>query len=101
VDPGESAEAALEREIQEEIGLKAQDVRYFVSAPNRYEYRGVVYNTCDLVFTGRIGSPPQTLQAQEVAGYRMVDPGEMPLESLAFPSLRWAMEQFVAHLFDT
>ncbi len=50
VDPGETVEAALRREIREELDLEIQSMHYFASAPNDYVYRSVTYLTADLVF---------------------------------------------------
>jgi len=91
VDPGESAENALAREIREETGLAVSDLRYLHSAPNRYEYRDVVYHTCDLVFTGVVDSPPPRLEEGEVSRYLLLRPDEVRVEDIAFPSLREAM----------
>ncbi|MDA3948690.1 MAG: NUDIX domain-containing protein [Spirochaeta sp.] len=96
VDPGESAEEALHREIREETGLTATDLRYLYSAANRYEYRGVVYSTCDFVFTGVIRRAPATLQAGEIASYRLLRPAEIDVEQIAFPSLRAAMRKYLS-----
>lgn len=100
INPGESAEAALQREIAEEIGVAAHDLRYFCSAPNRYLYRGVDYATCDLVFTGRLTELPTALQAGEIAGYELVAPAEMVVERIAFPSLRGAMQRYLSWTRD-
>ena len=96
VDPGESAEDALHREIWEETGLQATDLRYLYSAANRYEYRGVTYSTCDFVFTGVIRRAPEALQAGEIASYRLLSPTEIDVEQIAFPSLRAAMRKYLA-----
>ena len=97
VDPGESAEQALIREIREEIRLEAQELRYLCSAPNRYHYRGVTYNTCDLVFTGTLTEEPGSLQETEIAGFVLLsrDQVRQQLDRIAFPSLRQAMELFL------
>lgn len=50
VDPGETAEEALQREIREEIGLEATVLQYIGSWPNVYEYGGVRYRTLDFGF---------------------------------------------------
>lgn len=53
VDPDESAEDALRREISEELNLRLFSLRYFCSEPNTYEYNGVVYDTLDLAYICR------------------------------------------------
>lgn len=95
IDPGENAETALQREIMEETGLRAEHLRYFCSQPNRYVYRSVEYATCDLVFTGEIREAPVALQENEVSGYLLLPPTEVRTDRIAFPSLRNAMERYL------
>lgn len=95
VDPGESAEEALHREIREETGLSAHDLRYLTSAPNRYEYRGVTYATCDIVFIGSIDRAPTQIDEGEIAGFHLLAPESIRPERIAFPSLRGAMELYL------
>lgn len=95
IDPGESAEEALQREIMEGIGLEARNLRYFSSAPNLYEYRGVRYPTCDLIFTGELPHPPRAIQESEISGWILEEPGRLDLDRIAFPSIRGALEGFL------
>lgn len=96
IDPGESAEEALVREIREETGLTVEELVYLCSAPNQYRYGDVEYNTCDLVFTGTVPSPPAAIQETEVSGYVLLRPEEVRVEQIAFPSLRNAMTLYLA-----
>lgn len=98
INPGESAEEALRREIHEEIALDVEDLTYFCSAPNRYPYRGVEYATCDLVFVGKLTQLPERLQEGEVAGYELIHPATMDVERIAFPSLRSAMRRYLVSI---
>ncbi|TVR74750.1 MAG: NUDIX domain-containing protein [Spirochaetaceae bacterium] len=98
IDPGESAEAALAREIREEIGMEVSDLRYFHSAPNRYPFRDVLYHTCDLIFTGTIAGAPAHLEEGEIEDFLLFAPGEIRLEDIAFPSLREAMALYLGSL---
>ncbi|UCG46263.1 MAG: NUDIX domain-containing protein [Phycisphaerales bacterium] len=50
VDPGESAEEALRREVREEMGIEIASMKYVDSAANVYEYKQVSYTTVDIVF---------------------------------------------------
>ncbi len=95
VDPGESLEEALAREIREEIGIEASDLVYFTSAPNLYSYRGVSYTTCDVVFTGRVAAVPTAFDKTEIADVVPVPLRSIDLEEIAFPSLREAMALFL------
>jgi len=54
VDPGETVEGALRREMREELNLQIQSLRYFASAPNEYVYKDVTYSTVDLAFICRV-----------------------------------------------
>lgn len=94
VDPGESVEQALAREVAEEIGGRLGPVRFLASFPNRYPFAGVEYRTCDLYFRAGLEGDPAALRADpgEVAALRWLRPDEVDDADLAFPSLRnlWA-----------
>ena len=98
VDPDESAEAALRRELKEEMGLVLEAMTYLGSAPNRYAYGGMVYPTCDLVYHSPLDTIPSVLDKTEVSEVVLLKPHEIVLDELAFPSNRAALDLFSAYL---
>ncbi len=98
VDPGESAEAAVRRECREEIGWEPQEMEFLSSFPNRYEYAGILYNTCDLFFVVRaplLLPEDLTPDPKEAAGIVFLRPEDVALERLAFDSTRMAVSTFL------
>lgn len=91
VDAGESAEAAVRREIREELGLSLEDVSFLVSAPNLYTFAGVTYPVLDLFFTAAVPSLDILMKADEVHAYELRPPATVAPEELAFPSHRIAL----------
>jgi 8-oxo-dGTP diphosphatase len=82
VEPGESAAAAVVRELQEETGLQMQDLRFL----GVYEMRGTWaagdYHITMLTFTGTAeGEIPEGFQGDGVGGVRWAYPAELPLHS--------------------
>ncbi len=88
VDPGESVDQALVREIEEEIAGAVGPLKFLGSFPNQYRFGGVTYPTCDLYFRASLAGDPGALRADpsEVAALRWLEPDEVDLDSLAFPS---------------
>jgi ADP-ribose pyrophosphatase YjhB (NUDIX family) len=105
VDPGEGAIDGLYRELREEIGWEIYpngDLRceLFASFPNKYPYKNIPYNTCDLFFT--INAPDLDIsklkrQESEISAIRFIKPGDIKMEELAFESTKRAMEEYLAH----
>jgi ADP-ribose pyrophosphatase YjhB (NUDIX family) len=91
VDPGESAEHALVREIREEVGLEVTALHYLCSHPNRYVYSGVTYTTLDLFFTGSAANPGRAVALDAVESLEWEDPLSIDLEEFAFDSAREAL----------
>jgi NAD+ diphosphatase len=89
VDPDESAEDALRREVREEIGLEIADLRYVGSWPNVYEYMGVQYRTVDAGFVcaaaGVAAARPK--EKKEVEAVTFLRPEEVDIGRFAFPSV--------------
>jgi ADP-ribose pyrophosphatase YjhB (NUDIX family) len=99
VDPGERAEDAVIRECREEIGWAPESIEFLASFPNRYEYRNVLYNTCDLFFLARadgLAASDFSLDPKEASGVRFVVPDDIDPEELAFDSTRRAVEVYLA-----
>ncbi|MFA6506220.1 MAG: NUDIX domain-containing protein [Treponemataceae bacterium] len=99
VDPGERAEDAVTRECREEIGWVPDAIEFLASFPNRYEYRNVIYNTCDFFFLARtngLGEKDFTLDPVETSGVRFIKPEDINPNELAFDSTRRAIEVYLA-----
>ena len=54
VDPDESAEGALIREVKEELNLDIDQFDFIASFPNEYVFSGFSVYTCDLAFRCKV-----------------------------------------------
>jgi mutator protein MutT len=77
VEPGESLEAALRRELREELGIEAHVVDEFYATTHHYPTKSVELHFFNCTITN--GEP----RAIEVAELRWVKPGE--LHAFEFP----------------
>ncbi|MGD8843029.1 MAG: NUDIX domain-containing protein [Gammaproteobacteria bacterium] len=96
VDSDESAEHALARELGEELGLKDFEARYMASFPNTYPYRGIDYKTVDFIYVVELDARPALQAADDVSGIRWLPLGAIPMDEVAFTSIRSALRHFRA-----
>jgi mutator protein MutT len=96
VDPGETAEDALRREVREEVGLELASARYLTSFPNRYTYDGVTYSTLDLFFVASAVDDSRVRALDAVEATLWLDPADVNVEDIAFDSMRQALMVFKA-----
>ncbi|MBM4029685.1 MAG: NUDIX domain-containing protein [Planctomycetes bacterium] len=88
VDPGDTAEEALRREIREEIGLEVTALRYLGSWPNVYEFMGVRYRTLDLGFVCQATDVASARPREpDIAEVLFLPPPEVELGRFAFRSV--------------
>ena len=88
VDPGETAEDALRREVREEIGLEVTALRYLGSWPNIYEYMGVAYRTLDMGFVCEAAETARARPMEtEIADVLFLSPDQVDLGRFAFRSV--------------
>ena len=94
-DPGESAEAALRREVAEELGIEVTSMRFLCSYPNTYEYMGVHYATMDLGFVCAVKdiNAVQTSKS-EVQELLFVRPQEIDTAQFAFVSVGKVVQRY-------
>lgn len=95
VDQGETAEDALRRELQEELGLVVPEMRYLFSFPNKYQYSGVEYDTLDLIFLVRLDRLPQLAAADDLAELLWITPAAVDYDRIGFSSLRQAVQRYL------
>ncbi len=97
VDPGETAEDALRREVREEVGLEVTALRYLGSWPNVYEYMGVRYRTLDMGFACEVkqASLAQPREA-EIAEVLFLEPNQVDLGRFAFRSVGTIAGRYLA-----
>ncbi|WP_250657228.1 NUDIX hydrolase [Alkalimarinus coralli] len=88
VDPDESLEQALKRELDEELSISPSSMRYFSSGSNRYLYNNVEYTTCDVFFMCEIDSFEGMQANDDISEYRWVPLDEITLHAFAFKSVQ-------------
>jgi len=112
VDPGEGALDGLYREIREELGWSppipqgtplAGVFTFFASFHNRYPYKNIIYNTCDMYFylsAPGLRESDLTLEKAEITEVRFLKPEEIDMEDIAFDSTRKAVQAYLQRYQD-
>ena len=95
VDPGESFEDCAHREIDEELGIKIADLKYYGSAANSYLYRGVEYPTTDFVLTCTTPDFEKIQPNDDVSDYILIEKNEINIEDIAFESTQIIMKKYI------
>ena len=72
VDPGETVETTLIREIKEELNLDITELSYFTSFPNEYPFAGLIVFTIDLAFICKVDDFSNIKCADDVINYLFV-----------------------------
>lgn len=94
VDPGESAEQALRREVREELNIEIRSARYIASAPNEYVFSNFKVRTTDLAFECQVDTIPTTA-SDDVRQLVWTLPQDIDINLFPFPSIRQLTETYL------
>lgn len=91
IDPGETAEEAACREVQEELGLTIfpSDLHYVTTAPNNYLYKNVAYRTMDIFYECHLDSEEIAINAKdEIKDLIWIKRNAIDVTQIGFDSIR-------------
>ncbi len=97
VDPGETLEQAMVRELEEELGMATEPaaLRYAFSGCNSYPYADVTYLTADVFFLLELAERPQLRCADDVIEAQWHPVDSIPWDQLAFPTVAHAVRRLL------
>ncbi len=98
IDPGESSEEALRREMLEEVGLTILSMQYLTSAPNRYVYRGIELPVLDMFYVVQVEHCDVEMRDGEITEWIWTELSNSILDQMAFVSNRYALEFYRGRL---
>ena len=95
VDNDETAEEALKREINEELGAQVTDARYLFSLPNKYEYSGLTVPTLDLFYECTLQSTKNLMPSDDVEECFFVPLKEIDVELFGLKSIKEGLARYL------
>lgn len=95
VDPGETAENAVQRELFEELGLKIKSLSYIASAPNEYIFSEYSVFTTDLAFKVIPENLSGLKPMDDILDFNFYSEEEINYDDIPAPSIK----QFVKNFF--
>ncbi|WP_167608671.1 NUDIX domain-containing protein [Maribellus sediminis] len=96
VDPMETVEDAVRRELHEELGLKVTQLEYLFSLPNEYEFSGYKVFTLDFAFKVQVESIENLKAMDDILAYRFYSEDELDYNDIPAPSIN----SFVRRYFE-
>lgn len=93
IEPGETVEAGLCREIKEELNLDIISTDYYCSVPNRYQYRQVLYPIADLVFKCQATNFSNIMARDDVSEFYFLDIQEIDTALFGLFSPKFIIEK--------
>lgn len=88
VEPMETAEEAITREIREEINAKVSKLEYLTSFPNEYVYSGFSVWTLDMAFICELESFEVITPGDDISAVEFILPEQIHMEELYSDSMR-------------
>ncbi len=88
VDPLESAEEAVMRELNEELGLKVKNLKYLGSAPNEYVFSAYTVFTLDMAFQVTAESLEHLKPMDDILAYKFYSEDELDYRDVPAPSIK-------------
>ena len=96
VDPEETVDDAVRRELREETGLEATEVRLLFSIPNVYPYSGIDVYTADIFYRVEVASFEGAQALDDAGELVFLRPEELRAEDFGLRSIRTAIERVIA-----
>lgn len=94
IENGESLEESAKREIREELGIEADEIKYFGSYPDEYLFQGVNIKILGVVLTGKIPDGAAISPADDVEEPTFYKKGKLPIDEIAFESLKKGLRNY-------
>ena len=95
VEPMESAEEAVVREIKEELGVQVTTAAYLASFPNEYIYSGFSVFTVDLAFVCKVDDLSAIVPADDVSDVEFIFPRDVKKEELCSESMANIISHYI------
>lgn len=95
IDPGETAEIAICREIREELGLEIMVESYLMSSIALYPFREIDYEALLIHFVAKIVNRKMKLSTGEVMEAKFMYPEKALDEDFGFEPHRKAIEEYI------
>ena len=95
IDPGETAENTLIREIKEELNLDISEFSYLISFPNEYLFSGLIVNTIDFAFICKVNDFSKILCADDVADFVFVTKENIDYSKIGGSSIKKIVKKFL------
>lgn len=88
IDPMESAEDAVRRELKEELGLKVKALKYLGSAPNEYVFSAYTVFTLDMAFQVTAESVEELKPMDDILDYKFYAEEDLNYDDIPAPSIK-------------
>lgn len=98
VDPKESAQAAVIRELKEELNLdiKENQLKLLDTAPNDYLFRDILYRTLDIVFEIKLDLDIQIeLDKSEIQEVKWLKKEDINIDLIGFDSMKYVVKKYI------
>jgi len=95
IDPMETAEQAVVREIQEELGIEIHSLKYFCSYPNEYIFSGFSVFTLDMAFLAKTDSINQMTAMDDISSFEFYNPHDVDLDELPSISMKNIIKELI------
>jgi mutator protein MutT len=93
IEPMESAEEAVSRELKEELGVEVISMEYLCSFPNEYPFSGLSVSTLDMAFCVKVKSLNGMNPMDDISAFEFYFPDEVPLNEISATSVKNIIER--------